>query len=183
MTWLCTGVAIGAADPITSVTVFVPGFEIHRLPAASTVIDPAAAVAPPGSTGVVSAAAPPFVSAVTVPLLSASHVTSLPSIASAVAALVLPVENVVDSAPTSVNSVTLVPPVAIDHNRPFASTAAPVPPPLTALLCEAPPSNTDVKLPPLFTTKIDCLRTVKRFVAVAVAYAPGFEGVNVAVSV
>jgi len=96
---------------------------------------------------------------------------------------VLPVENVVDSAPTSVNSVTLVPPVAIDHNRPFASTAAPVPPPLTALLCEVPPSNTDVRLPPLFTTKIDCLRTVKRFVAVAVEYAPVFEGVNVAVSV
>jgi len=117
-------------------------------------LDGAAVVLP----AMVETTVPEFDSTLRVPLPLVIQTLSLPSIASAVADAIP--EWLTLKTPASVNCDTPLPFVLIDHTYPFASTAAPMPPPVAAPDAGPPLSYTDVTLPPLFVRNISWLITV-----------------------
>lgn len=89
VTAVTTGATTGAATPITSVTVPLPEFATHKLPAASTEMLLGVLKFPAEAIGGLTSAAPALVSAEIVPAPFAIHTTPLPSMARAVAPLML----------------------------------------------------------------------------------------------
>ena len=118
-----------------SSTVFAVEFATQTLPELSMATPEGAA---PVLPVVVEVAVPVFDIWKMTPLLLATQILLLPSMANALA----PVKPVgvkdFENAPTSVNFDSELPPLPIDHTNPLLSTAAPIPPPVIALLSTVP---------------------------------------------